>query len=51
MLKAVTVRGVTYAVQANTVQLDSGGAVRGTMAGSSSRDAVFVLSVPVAIER
>jgi hypothetical protein len=51
VLTAVTVRGVTYAVQASAVQLDTMGAVRGTMAGSSSRDAVFVLSAPVAIER
>ena len=51
VLTAVTVRGVTYAVQANTLQVDSVGVVRGTMAASSSRDAVFVLSAPVAIER
>lgn len=51
MLTAVTVRGVTYAVQASAVQLDTMGAVRGTIATSSSRDAVFVLSAPIAIER
>lgn len=51
VLTAVTVRGVTYAVQASTIQLDTMGGARGTIAASSSRDAVFVLSAPVAIER
>jgi hypothetical protein len=50
-LTAVTVRGVTYAVQANTVQLDSAGTASGAVRTGSSHDAVFILSAPLAIER
>jgi hypothetical protein len=49
-LTAVTVGGVTYPVQARPVSLT--GAALGTMTSlSSSRDAVFVLTAPLAIER
>ncbi len=49
-LTAVTVRGVTYPVQANTVPLTALGAGR-TRSLMSDRDTVFVLSAPLAIER
>jgi hypothetical protein len=50
-LTSVTVRGVTYPVQAKPVPLN-GGATYGTSASIvSSRDAVFVLTAPLQIER
>ena len=51
VLTTVTVRGVTYPVQASTVPLDSAGTSRGVIAPSSPHDATFVLSAPIAIER
>jgi hypothetical protein len=50
-LTSVVVRGVSYPVQARPVSL-SGGAAFGTLPTSnSSRDAVFVLTAPLAIQR
>ncbi|HEX4489277.1 MAG TPA: hypothetical protein VH088_23590 [Terriglobales bacterium] len=50
-LTSVVVRGVSYPVQARPVSL-SGGATFGTLPSSnSSRDAVFVLTAPLAIQR
>ena len=50
-LTAVTVRGVTYPVQANAVPLDAGSAIGGARSLMSPRDTVFVLSAPLIVER
>jgi hypothetical protein len=52
-LTAVTVRAVTYPVQANAIPLNNGSAMGSGIGRSmmSTRDAVFVLSAPLPIER
>jgi hypothetical protein len=50
-LTAVTVRGVTYPVEANAIPLNSGGAMGSARSLMSSRDATFVLRAPLPIGR
>jgi hypothetical protein len=50
-LTAVTVDGATYPVEARTVALNGGATVGSAMSMSSSRDAAFVLTAPLAIKR
>jgi hypothetical protein len=50
-LTAVTVHGITYPVRANAIPLNSGGVMGSARSLMSSRDAVFVLSAAIPIER
>jgi hypothetical protein len=50
-LTSVTVRGVSYPLQANRIALNGGATFATAQSVSSSRDAVFVLTAPLAIER